>query len=92
MSRRYNVPPSINLAEECKKIRQACPICQSCDPPNWSLELPIEFTPVPPHVMSSVSMDDFHIGNVTWRGKSYDSIFLCVDRLSGWIIARPIQR
>ena len=89
MTRRYNVPPKINLPEECKKVKQACPICQACDPPFWSMEFPMDFTPIPPHVMSSVAIDDLSVEPVTWRGKKYDSVFICVDRLSGWIIARP---
>ena len=89
MTRRYSIPPSISLPEECKKVKQACPVCQACDPPFWSLEFPIDYTPVPPHVMSSVAMDVAYVEPVTWRGKNYDSILICVDRLSGWIIARP---
>ena len=42
--------------------------------------------------MSSVSIDIFNITPVEWQGKSYDSLLVCVDRLSGWIIARPCSK
>ena len=51
----------------------------------------MEFTPIPPHIFSSVSMDVFKIVDTEWGGRRYDSILVCVDRLSGWILARPCQ-
>ena len=42
--------------------------------------------------MSSVSLDIFSLPSVNWRGNKYDSLVLCVDRLSGWIIATPTTK
>ena len=39
-----------------------------------------------------MSIDVTHLGEVEWQGNTYDSILLCVDRLSGWIIARPTTK
>ena len=48
-------------------------------------------TKVPDRVMVSVSLDVFHLPEVVWLGAKYDSMVVCVDRLSGWVIARPTQ-
>ncbi len=29
---------------------------------------------------------------VEWQGETFDSLLLCVDRLSGWVIARPTRK
>ena len=39
--------------------------------------------------MSSVAMDIFRLPAVIVDSIKYDAIALCVDRLSGWIIAEP---
>jgi transposase InsO family protein len=49
-------------------------------------------TPVPTHIMSSVALDIFSLPRVDWQGESFDSLLLCVDRLSGWVIARPTRK
>ena len=40
--------------------------------------------------MHSVCLDIFSMPN--WQGIDFDSILLCVDRLSGWITACPTQK
>ena len=42
--------------------------------------------------MTSVCLDIFSLPSVTWSGERFDSLLLCVDRLTGWIIARPCQK
>ena len=34
----------------------------------------------------------FFIQNTVFNGQPYDSVALCVDRLSGWIVAVPCKR
>ena len=41
--------------------------------------------------MVSVAIDLFYLPEITWEGKTYDSIVLCVDRHSGWVVAVPTQ-
>ena len=89
LSRRYLFPPSFNLLDLAKSDRRKCLTCQACDPPTWSSDAPLEFTPVPAHIMSSVSLDIFTLPTTEWEGHTYNSLLVCVDRLSGWIIARP---
>jgi transposase InsO family protein len=45
--------------------------------------------PVPERLMHSVCLDVFAMPPVTWQEVEYDSILLCVDRLSGWLVACP---
>ena len=66
-----------------------CQTCQVCEHPNWSLQGPIGMTTIPERAMSSVCLDIFHLPLTTYRGVEYDSLIVCVDRLSGWIIAKP---
>ena len=39
--------------------------------------------------MVSVALDIFRLPFVLSRGKSFDSVSVCVDRHSGWIVAVP---
>ena len=42
--------------------------------------------------MTSVALDVFALPSVKWNGEEYGSLFVCIDRLSGWIIARPCRK
>ncbi len=42
-----------------------------------------------PQVMVSVALDIFHLPTVRWEGEEYDMMCVCVDRMSGWIVAIP---
>ena len=37
--------------------------------------------------MTSVAVDIFFQPTVQWEGNTYDTIVLCVDRHSGWVVA-----
>ena len=91
-NRRYAFPPGVRIYECARVVRRGCVVCQACDPPNWGTSLPITPTPVPNHVMTSVALDVFALPNAIWQGQAYDSLLVCVDRLTGWIIARPCQK
>ena len=52
---------------------------------------PIIFTPIPPGIMVSVAIDIFRMPTVLWEGVKYDTMVVCVDRHSGWIVAVPCQ-
>ena len=39
--------------------------------------------------MASVAIDLFKLPTVRWEGKVYDTLAVCVDRHSGWIVAIP---
>ncbi len=41
--------------------------------------------------MSSVALDFFSFPRVQWQGEMFDFLLMCVDRLSGWVIARPTR-
>ena len=48
--------------------------------------------PVPPRLFDSVCIDVFSMPPARWRGEDYDCMLLCVDRLSGWMLARPATK
>ena len=66
-----------------------CEVCQACEHPHHSLRLPMEHTPIPPAIMSSVCIDLFQMPPVVWEGVEYDAFAACVDRHSGWVVATP---
>ena len=39
--------------------------------------------------MSSVCLDVFKMPEVTWEGKVYNGYLMCVDRHTGWMVAKP---
>ena len=45
--------------------------------------------PIPERFMASVYLDIFSMPATTWMQVPYDAFLLCVDRQSGWMIARP---
>ena len=92
LNRRFYFPDSLRLWEATREVRRKCVTCQVCEPPNWSTSLPISPTPVPDQIMTSVSLDVFALPQVQWDGKKFDSLLVCVDRLSGWILARPCTK
>ena len=72
----------------CEKVARQCETCQACSR-DIHLKGPVEFTPIPPAIMSSVAIDLFHLPTVVWEGKTYDTVVVCVDRHSGWLVAIP---
>ena len=72
-----------------KQVRQNCLTCQGCDKPYWQAKGPIECHPIPERVFTSVCLDVFAMPDVEWDDQKFDCILLCVDRLSGWIVAQP---
>ena len=88
----YLFPTEVDVAETLAAIKRSCLVCQACHPPNWALKGPIVMTPVPARVMSSVCLDIPDLPEVEYRGKKFGAFVICVDRHSGWIIARPATR
>ena len=87
----YKFPAQINLRKLVKEHRKNCLTCQACKATNENLKAPIHMTVIPPRTMMSVSMDVFHLPEVTWQNQQYDAFLLCVDRHSGWMIAKPTR-
>lgn len=89
---RYEFAETRSLWSMAKEMKNQCNTCAACEHPNWKISGKIEMTPIPPKIMTSVSMDLFSPPPTTWQGISYDALVLCVDRHSGWIIAIPTQK
>ena len=69
-------------------VSEKCETCQACvRPPR--LHTRFSHTPIPARIMVSVSLDIFRLSLVLSLGKSFDSVAVCVDRHSGWIVAVP---
>ena len=49
-------------------------------------------TPIPDRFMASVCLDIFSMPVTEWRGQHFDAFLLCVDRHSGWMLAKPTQK
>lgn len=69
-------------------VGKFCPACQACQRPT-TLGGPLRYTPIPPAPMSSVAIDLFRLPMVRWEGENFDTLAVCVDRHSGWIVAIP---
>ena len=92
IGRRYELPADCNAKEILQKVRKFCLICQACDRPNWALKGPIKMTPIPDRFMASLCLDVFSMPVAEWQGEQYDAFLMCVDRHSGWMIAKPTQK
>ncbi len=89
--KRFAWPAGVRVEEVAQAVRRRCFTCQACEPPNWNTRAPLSATPIPPH-MTSVALDIFSLPRVEWRGKVFDAMLLCVDRQSGWVLARPTTK
>ena len=93
VDRRYAMPGGWTvISNQAKAVCQACVTCQACSQPYWEVAEPWVPTPIPPYLMSSVCLDIFWQGPAQFEGVEYDSFLLCVDRLSGWIMAKPCTK
>lgn len=71
------------------KMIKICEVCQACEHPHQPLKLTISPTPVPSHIMSSVSIDLFVMPEVEYEGQQWNVFAACVDRHSGWMVVTP---
>jgi transposase InsO family protein len=69
-----------------------CLVCQACEPPSFALKNEIHLTPVPDKNFASVCLDVFAMPNTEWLGQPFDCYLLCVDRLTGWMVAQPTTK
>ena len=67
-----------------------CETCQACNRPQL-LKTKVAYSPIPPKLMVSVALDIFRMPEVILHGKKYESMAICVDRHSGWVVAVPRQ-
>ena len=86
---RYYFVPQEPFGPHIRRVKEQCLVCQASERPFWKVKGPIEFYPIPERAMASVSLDVFSMPEVQWDHQTYDCILLCVDRLSGWVLAKP---
>ena len=91
MGRWYSFADPKSAKAIAKKVQGQCEVCQAVDPSRLPYKCPIEPTPIPPYLMDSVSVDLFAMPEVTVGGKVYDTLVLCVDRESGWMVGTAHQ-
>ena len=85
----YEFPPHIDIKGSAAHVRKHCLVCQACLAPNFSMSAEMEMTPIPPRAWFSVSLDIFFMPEVHWRGQMHNGYLMCVDRHTGWMVARP---
>ena len=74
-----------------EQVKRGCHVCQVSEHPNWANKGKYIMTPIPEAPFLSVCLDVFAMPCVEWQGHTYDCAIICVDRHSGWIIAKPAQ-
>jgi len=89
LSRRFVFANDAKAKKFTMAVHKQCEICQVTEPSMGPYHCHIVPTPIPPYLMASVSVDLFSLPEVRHEGKRYDTIGVCVDRQSGWIIAAP---
>ena len=85
---RYEWANPVDARKFAKVVSFQCDVCQSCRPIGRT-KIGLEPILVPDELMSSVSMDLFALPTVVENNRTFDTLALCVDRLSGWIVAVP---
>lgn len=90
--RKCEFPTGMSIETTVKKIKQGCQVCQQTEPPNWQVARKQHMTPVPDRIFQSVCIDLFSMPTVEWENVHFDAMLIVVDRLSGWIVAKPTQK
>ena len=90
--RRYIIRDEKNWKEWAIRARRYCTVCASCDPPTWPRRGKIAKFPIPPGIWESIAIDIFSMPPEDFEGDTYNSIIICVDRHSGWIVAIPTNK
>ena len=85
---RHEWADRIKALEFSKLVMDQCDTCQACVRPRNKFG-PIVMSPIPPYLMANVAIDVFNMPTVKVEGKTFDCMVVCVDRLSGWIVAIP---
>jgi len=89
LERAYLFPDPAEAKKMAKRVKTECEICQITEASMGPYKAHVRPSPIPPALMSSVCVDLFAMPQVTVGGQKFDTIALCVDRLSGWIVAIP---
>jgi hypothetical protein len=77
------------LKKLCLDVAQGCHVCQAVKPCTRGYGT-LDFCPVPDQIFSSLCMDFLSLAKVKAQdGLVYDSVFVIVDRLSGYIHGIP---
>ena len=92
IGRKCEFPTGVGIEKTVEAVKRGCQVCQQTEPPNWQVARKQNMTPIPAKVFTSVCIDIFSMPEEFWQGVRYDCIIVCVDRLSGWIIAKPTQK
>ena len=76
----------------CFDIAQTCHVCQAVKPSSKSYGT-LDYCPVPSQIFSSLCMDFLSLPKVSdSSGEQFDSVFVVVDRLSGYIMGVPCSK
>ena len=89
--RQFEFPPGTDPLVILRRVKRECMVCQASERPLAPSQGPIAMTAIPERFFSSVSIDVFQLPIAEWRGSHYDAFLMCVDRHSGWMVARPTQ-
>ena len=79
----YQFPNNKIEEKLTKSVKRQCEICQATEASLGPYKARIRSNPIPTYLMSNVTVDLFSMPEVTYESQIYDTISLCVDRLSG---------
>ena len=69
----------------CRTVTKECDSCQASQQP-LTLRAKLRPYPIPPQVMAHVAIDLFKLPEVEYEGQKFDTLIVCVDRHTGWVV------
>ncbi len=91
MNLRYLEGDILSAKKIAQGVMGVCETCQAClKAPLFKYH--IKYTPILPAVMCSVCIDLFSLPPVDLDGQILDTLIVCVDKHSGWIVAIPERK
>ena len=81
--------PYKNLKERITEILTSCQVCQSVKGHKSLRSEQLNSYHVPEYPLSSIAVDFTKLGHVETDGQSFDSVFVVVCRLTGYVAAFP---
>ena len=89
LNRWYAFPDKGEAKAFALKVQRQCEVCQATEASKGPYKCHLAKVPIPTNIMDSVAIDLFAMPEVTYEGKPYDTLVVCVERISCWMVATP---
>ena len=89
MSHRYEFGNPSLARRFANNVGKTCTTCQACQRPPITKAF-LQPTLIPQKIMTNVAIDLFRMPSEMYKGETFETLALCLDRHSGLVLGTPI--